>query len=178
MRSVRYDLSSVHINLPKGLGNEIIEWGKEHIDDKDLFRDPNDVSFGREDEMHVTILYGLHSESPKQTKRLLKKEPPIDVKLGKIDLFTGPVLFDVVIIAVESTDLERLNKKMRDNVTFSNRYKSYVPHVTIAYVKKGRGWFYKGNGKFEDREFSTNEVVFSSKDGLRESFNIKGKKQN
>jgi len=176
MQSVRYEYSSVHINLPKDLGDEIVEWGNQNIKDEDVFKDPKDPSFGREDEMHITILYGLHSECPKQTKKLLKKEPEIDVSLGKIDLFTGPTLFDVVIVSVFSEDLRRLNSKLRDNVLFSNRYKSYIPHVTIAYIKKDKGWHHKGNNVFKRREFSTDTVIFSSKSGTKESFQIKGKK--
>jgi 2'-5' RNA ligase len=169
MQNTRYDYSSIHVNLPDSIANDIVKWALKKIGDNDIFVSQQDPSFGREDEMHVTMLYGLHSESSQETRKLLKNEKPVHVKLGKIEVFTNPQNFDVVVIDVESEDLCRLNKKLRDNLEYTNTYDKYHPHATIAYVKKGKGWKYRGLDKWMGQEFTCDSAVFSSKNGSKEN---------
>ena len=168
-----YDFSSVHIDLPVRLSENIIDWGKHHIPDNTLFKNPKDPSFGREDEIHITILYGIHSEFPDQSVAVLKKENPINITLGEINLFTSSKLFDVVYIKVISEDLERLNEKLKNKISYTNCYETYVPHVTIAYVKKDMGWDLKDHQEFADIDFTSENYVFSSKKGIRWQQNFK-----
>lgn len=90
-----------------------------------------------------------------------------EVRLGKIEVFTNPEKYDVVVIHVISNDLRRLNKKLKENVEFTNKYDSYRPHVTIAYVKKGKGWKYRGNKMWEGKKFKCDHLVFSSTNGTK-----------
>jgi len=173
MQNTQYDYSSIHVNLPDALADEILKWGRQKVSDDDIFVSQQDPSFGREDEMHVTMLYGLHSETSEETKKLLKGEKPIHVTLGKIEVFTNPQKFDVVVIGIESDDLCRLNKKLRDKVEYTNAYKKYRPHATIAYVKKGKGWKHKGLDKWAGKDFTCDSVVFSSKNGVKNSISLK-----
>lgn len=173
MRNVKYDFSSVHVDLPSDLAEEIIEWGKVQIPDASLFRDPKNPTLGREDELHVTILYGIHSAFPDQTFKLLRNENRINVRLGEVHIFKKADWFDVVTIAVEGADLERLNAKLRGNIRHSCRYKIYVPHITIAYVNKGESKGLEGMCKFGNRTFVGDTAVFSSKDSKRYSLKLK-----
>jgi len=173
MQNTQYDYSSIHVNLPEPLAGKIVKWGRQKVSDDDIFVSQQDPSFGREDEMHVTMLYGLHSQSPDQAKEILKGEKSIKVKLGKVKIFTNPQKFDVVVIDVESDDLCRLNKKLRDVVEFTNSYKKYQPHATIAYVKKGKGWKHNELDKWAGQEFTCTQAVFSSKNGTKEPISLK-----
>jgi 2'-5' RNA ligase len=158
MQDTQYDFSSTQVNLPEELSQEIIEWGKKIIDN-DLY--VKDSKFGREDEPHATILYGIHSGDHKETANLVKGYGEAKIKLGKMSVFTSD-RYDVVIIEVVSKDLEKLRKILTDKVKYTSEHPKYQPHVTIAYVKKGRGWKFYGNEWFTDKSFKTNHITFSS----------------
>jgi 2'-5' RNA ligase len=172
MHNVRYDFSSCHVDVPPTLADEIIEWGRAHVTDEDIFVTQADPTFGREDEIHVTILYGMHCEYPDLVRSLLEKTGPIQVTLGKVDIFTNPPKFDVVMIDVYSEDLRHLHETLCDKVRHTSKHTIYNPHVTIAYVKKNRGWPYVGFDRWQGREFFCNYAVFSSKNGSKERISL------
>jgi 2'-5' RNA ligase len=161
-----YEYSSVQINLPKLVADQIIKWGQDHISDEDLYDPPNDFLHGREDEIHVTILYGIHSSSCDEVYELLSTHYPFEVKLGQVSLFTTDKSFDVVKIEADSPSLFYLNRLLRNNVECTQMYKSYSPHVTIAYTDKNRIKI-KDGGTFKNWRWTVNTVIFSSKDGTR-----------
>ena len=173
MKNVTYDYSSVHVDIPKEIADDIIKWGRKEISDREIFVMPRDPGLGREDEIHATVLYGLHTDKPDQVQKLVSGQEPPKVRLGKVEVFTNPDKYDVVVIHVISHDLRRLNKMLRDNVAYTNKYDSYRPHVTIAYVKKGKGWQYRGTDIWEGREFTCNHLVFSSTDGTKHKITFK-----
>ena len=168
MQNVKYEYSSVHIDVPYPLADKLIDWGKEKIKDSEIFVSQIDPSFGREDEMHVTILYGIHSENNEEVSKIVSGYGPISVTLGEIDVFTNPEKFDVVVVKVISDDLNELNEKLTSHVEFTSKYKEYKPHITLAYVKKGKGWKYHGIDKWKGKEFQTDYVIFSSKNGTKQ----------
>lgn len=167
MQNVRYDFSSVHIDVPSPLAEELMNWTLRNVKDGDLYIVPGDSSYGREDEMHVTVLYGLHSNQPDEVKKLVTGEPKIQVKLGEINIFPNPK-FDVLIVEVESKELRDLNKKLEGNVEYTNKYDRYRPHITLAYIKKNRGWKHRGKRVWSGQQFETSKIVFSSKNGIKE----------
>lgn len=166
MQNVRYDYSSVYVMLPPELANEIVEWGSKDVTDDDIYVSQNDPTYGREDQIHVTILYGLHSESSEEIKPLLEGAGKIKVKLGPTDLFLCQK-FDVVTVYVISPDLRKLNAKL-STLEHTNKHGGYKPHVTVAYVKKGKGWKHRGLELWDGREFTCDHCVFSSKNGTKE----------
>src|SRR4051812_29853944 len=109
MRNVNYDYSSCHIDVPDELSQEIIEWGEKHVPDENIFVAQRDPTFGREDEIHITILYGIHADSPESVRPIIEHSGPINVRLGKVDVFTNPFKFDVLMIEVFSDELMELN---------------------------------------------------------------------
>lgn len=171
MNNVKYSFSSVQVNLPKSLADEIIAWGKRTIPDNEIFKDPTDPGFGREDEMHVTVLYGLHSDSSEETRRIVSKQQPFTVELGNVGIFSNDK-FDVIKVNVQSPELHKLNKRLTDQVTYTNKFKEYRPHVTIAYVKKGKGWKYNGIDDFDGKLFEADHVYFSSRSGKKTKISL------
>jgi len=161
------DYSSVQFNLPDKIAKDIIQWGKDNIPDEDLFKDPDDPTFGRELEIHTTVLYGIHNESPQQTQELTKKQPEFEIELGKVNLFTNNDKFDVVKIEVISGELRKLNQKLRDNVKYTATHPGYKPHVTIAYTKKETAWKHTGEKDFTGEKMTADEIIFSSKNGTK-----------
>jgi len=160
-----YDFSSTQINLPDDLAKKAMDFGKTIPDDE--LKVENDEGKGREDDIHVTVLYGLHAEKPDQVKKLIKDIKPFEITLGKVSAFETNKEFDVVKIEVESPELRKLNKLLSDKCENSNSYPDYHPHVTIAYVKKGNAKKYIGNKSFVGKTFKATEITFSSKNGSR-----------
>jgi len=167
MQNVNYNFSSVHIDVPNPLANEIIQWGRDTVSDDDIFVSQTHPTFGREDEIHITILYGLHTTESTQVEKLFKREQPIEAQLGATTIFTNPSKYDVVVAKVISEDLERLNKKLASKLAHTDLYGEYNPHMTIAYLKKGKGRRYDQLDLWAGRKISTDYVVFSSKKGFR-----------
>jgi 2'-5' RNA ligase len=157
-----YDYSSTQVNLDQEMAKRIIQWGKENIPDAAIYEEED--SYGREDTPHITILYGILSQSPDETREVLEEEDMLIATLGKVSLFENSDDYDVVKIEVNSEDLSRVNASLRDSVDFESDYPEYDPHVTIAYVKKGEGKNYSGSNEFEGSVLNFDEVRFSSKD--------------
>ena len=142
------------------------------IDPEDVYEVEGDRSYGIQDNPHVTVLYGLHSsvsvEDLKQAISGFSEE--LVVAVDGIGVFENED-FDVVKMnVVPSGGLLRLNE-MVSALPNSNEYPEYKPHITIAYVKKGRG------RKYEDASFSReiggiSEMCYSMPDGSKEYFEI------
>lgn len=163
-RRNKYDYSSLLIELPEDLSDNIISWGYDHVPNEDLFLDPDDPTFGREDDIHITLIYGIHTISSKQVSRQLS-EKAFDIKLGDMALFTKSTKFDVLIINVDCPTLHSLHNKVQNNLEVTKSHPVYVPHVTIAYLKKGVGNRFIGNKEFDGEKFKTEKLIFSSKNG-------------
>lgn len=173
----QYDYSSVQVNLPKLLAKQIIEWGNKHIADEDLYAPGKNSTHGREDEMHITILYGIHTESPNKVEDLLANQPPFQVTLNEISLFTSNEAFDVVKVGASSLSLVYLNQLLKNSITNTQNYPSYKPHVTIAYVKKGAYEEISDEDAFEMLTWTVETVIFSSKNGEKTPIRLNTSKQ-
>lgn len=167
-----YKFSSLMIELPEILCDDIISWGFDNIPNESLVLDPSSPNFGREDDTHITLLYGIHTDSVDDVSILFCKEKPFECVLGKIELLTKKPYFDVLVVSVNSQGLHRLNRKMRKNLEATENYPKYIPHVTIAYLKKGEGEKFIGNNTFEGEKFMVHEVVFASRLNKKTTINL------
>lgn len=161
---------STQINLPKPLADKIIEWGKNHIKDSEIYED--EPGKGREDEIHVTVLYGIKSDSPSTVKSILRNTESFTVELETISLFTAPD-YDVVKIDVQSHELVELNKLIKSKVAYVDNYPVFKPHVTIAYIQKGTGWKHDGVDVFEGKLFNADAVLFSNIDRVKTKITLR-----
>lgn len=164
-RRNKHDYSSLSVELPEELTDNIISWGFDYVPNESLFTDPKDPTFGREDDIHITVLYGIHTEDIKAVSALFDKEKSFECTLGNIDLFTKSDKFDVLIVSVDCEDLHRLNRRMRKELEATESYPVFVPHVTIAYMAKGEGKKYIGDEAFKGEKFKIDKIIFSSKNG-------------
>ena len=163
-KNVDYDLSSTQVDLPSDIAKGVIAWCKFHIPEDDLYKEGD--KFGRENEIHVTILYGLHTANPLEVKKIVKGNKPIKFTLGKISLFSSNSQYDVVKIDVEGQALHQLNKKLK-KLKYTSSFPQYHPHITLAYVKKGMGKKHVGVSKFAGEVIISNDIIFSSKNGTK-----------
>lgn len=129
------EYSSTQFNLPSSLASSVKAFAAK-IPDSDL------AEHGRETEPHVTIRWGLHDNESAGVEQAIKGQKPVKVVLGKTSIFKTPDA-DVLKVDVESPELHALNGKL-GALPNTQTHPKYVPHVTIAYLKKGAGEKYAG----------------------------------
>ena len=146
------------------------------IDEDDLYTEEGDNSYGREDEPHVTILYGLHDDiKDEEIEEDINdiKEPKIAFK--SISSFDNPK-YDVLKFDVDSKDLTKLNKVFKE-YPFTSNFPDYHPHATLCYVKAGKAEKYikKLNDFLKDNELEINpsKIVYSKADGSKKDYKMK-----
>ena len=172
-----YDFSSTYIDLPHELSQSLIHWGREEIANEELFEDPEDPSFGREKNPHITVLYGLLAAGPEKFRYFFTTQKTVPIKLGRISIFDDNERFDVVKVEVTSPELRQLNAALREKFPHHQTYQNYRPHATIAYVKKGNGDRHKGSDFFLGQEFRAKEIIFSARTGEKYTMSLGGRKK-
>ncbi len=139
----------------------------EHIRKIQSQIDPDDVwdeepGHGLETHYHITVLYGIHSNIPSEVYDKLDLQP-VEFKLTGISMFENEK-YDVLKFAVKSNDLHKLNTHCKDNIAYTSSYPTYIPHLTIAYLKPGTAKKYQKlfNDIPELRQtFQSNKFTFS-----------------
>lgn len=174
-----HEFSSTQVELEGELAQKILQLGLQ-IPEETLAED------GREDNPHITVKYGLHTQDVEEVKDLLEGYGPIKVKLGKTSIFPakeassqrGGPEYDVVKIDVESEDLEQLNKLLCKNLEYTDIHPEYHPHITLAYVKSRLGEQFVGMDDVEGEEVEFNWLVFSDKEGNKTEIHLGNKLPN
>lgn len=149
---------------------------QDMIDDEDIYTEKGDQSYGREDEPHVTILYGLHATITDSTiEELINEIKPPVLNLNKIGIFENEK-FDVVkfdIIGESKERLSKMNAKFA-KLPHTTDYPDYHPHATIAYVKPGTGKKYVKTFSGEEIiSITPTDVVYSKADGTKNKYKLK-----
>jgi 2'-5' RNA ligase len=155
-----FDYSSVQCDMPSDLAEEVIAWGKKNIPDEDL------AGNGREDNIHVTLKYGLHDHDPFELREMLADFGPVDITLGETSIFENDEA-DVVKLSVVSPRLCKLNTLISDKFEHTDTHDIYIPHVTLAYVKPGYGKKYQGRKDFSGRKIKLEKALFSGNDNRK-----------
>jgi len=161
------------------LGLKIPMWDKliNRIEENDLYDDGSDT-FGREDEMHITILYGYHNNvSADDVFGVLGDiEENISVNATGISLFENKEMgFDVVKIDIEPSEgLIKLRKSAEsETLDKTLTYNDYNPHMTMAYVKSGEGKKYVVEFK-EPISLNVSTIYYSNKDNEKKIIQLNG----
>lgn len=143
---------------------------KNEIDKDDLYiedQGDGDWSYGLEDKPHITIKFGLEFDEPDEVIQSLKGEKGGKVKLDEIKIFDDNDKYDVLVVKCKSEALNRLHKKLTDDLEIEDKYPEYQPHITIAYLKKGKAKKYKAMAirgfTYYLLDFDFNEVVFEDR---------------
>lgn len=164
-----HSFSSTQINLT-GPAKDIVLGMAKAIPSKELAEN------GREDVPHVTVKYGLHFCSPSaRLRRVIEEFGPITATLGETTLFKNDEA-DVLKVDVDSADLHRLNALVSKVIPTHTTHPTYIPHVTIAYLKPGIGKKYAGRDDLAGRKLQFDRVLFSGKDGHMEEIKLGSKR--
>jgi 2'-5' RNA ligase len=160
-----YSFCSTQVNVPEPLKSDILRFG-DFVDEGDL----NTEEKGKEDEPHVTILYGIKDalEGLKAIQaaqpKIAKAIPTISCTIKSLTAFENPD-GDVLKLDIDSTQLVALNKYLRSITEYTSSFPDYHPHLTIAYLKAGTAKKYVGDKRFDGRTFEVNQFLFCRKGG-------------
>lgn len=164
-----HEFSSTQFNLPSDLAKRVKAVGKK-IPDFALHGD------GREDESHVTLRWGLHQDNADDIRQVVSAHPAFKIKLGKVSHFPDSGHGDVVKAEVHSPELHALHHKIGRATPHTDTHPDYNPHVTVAYLRKGLGKPFSGSNELEGLEALVDKIIFSSKNGSRETIPLLGAK--
>lgn len=165
----QYDYGSTQFDLPEDVAGIIRSFGQTDISDSDLFVDRAQGIEGRESDIHVTVLYGLGKNvTPSGVTDIVAGFGPVSLVLDETSLFTNAPDYDVLKIDVASSALLLLHNRLREQLGApGNRFPHYQPHITIAYLKKGRGHHYLTGRYFKGMQVKVSTLQFSGSDGLK-----------
>lgn len=142
---------------------EEVEKLQDEIETKDLLESRTKSI---EHEIHVTILYGLLTNNAKKVLDTIP-EKPIHYTIKGISLFESDEQ-DVLKFDIESSDLKSLNVLVSKKFDNENKYPVYHSHMTIAYLKPGKGKKYlKLKSPLIGMSFTSNLLEFSSRTDKR-----------
>lgn len=146
--------------------NRRIRLLQNSIDKADLYTEDGENKYGLEDEHHVTALYGLWTKDPKVVEGVVGRlgKGKITGRIFKTSIFENDK-YDVLKYDVSSDDLHELNKLLRKDLKYTPDFPKYHPHLTIGYLKKGKGKKYSGRDMpdttNEGFEFESSDLVYS-----------------
>lgn len=158
--STKYKFACAMFDLDKQDADKVLAWSKKNIPDDVLFTDGEK---GREDEIHVTVLYGLHSDDHKDAAKIIQKFKPDVITFGEVSKFESDK-YDVLKLSVEGSILRKMNKALKE-LPYTSNFPTYNPHCTLAYVKKGTCDHLLGKRNFDGFEVTMNSVTYSPSEG-------------
>jgi len=167
---VEYDAFSTQVDLPAELGQNINAWC-QRITDIELY-DNDKHEYGRENDFHITLLYGIKEQSPEKVMKLLKEFRPFKVRLGLVTAFRDKAEYDVLKLDAEAPELHKIHYLLADNLKNEHSFPTYAPHMTLCYLKKGNVDKYLGDNTFQGASFFVTDIKFCLKDSSKLSLRL------
>lgn len=163
---VKHSYSNTQIKASKDVAEAVIKFGLE-IPEEEIYTDPEDTQYGRELEPHITIKWGLTTNDPNEVENIMDGNvKPFQIVFGKMSIFSeDDQPYDVLKVDMDAGD--NLNKlhKLFSELDNEDSHPEYIPHMTVAYVKKGEGKKYVGNDDFVGLEMGVDCFEFRDQEG-------------
>jgi len=153
MQKQAAEYSAVMAPLPEDIAQRVRQFASR-ISPEDLAEE------GREDFVHTTVKYGLHTRNPLDALERFKEEGPAEAKITRLSLFEGPQ-YDVLKFGVLSPQLSKWHRKLED-LPNEDKHPVYFPHITVAYLKKGTGQKYLGKTDLDGNRVILDRLHFSA----------------
>jgi predicted kinase/2'-5' RNA ligase len=166
------DYGWVCLDVEEKIAKKVLAWSEKNIPERELYTEVDeegkaihgdDWSYGLEDEIHITVKWGLTTKDADAVKDALESLNGGKVTLGKLGVFENDD-YDVLKIDVVSPALRRLNTSLSDKLEHKDTFPGYTPHVTLAYLLRGNGEKYKGLDVFDGTTFEFDSVRFEDSD--------------
>lgn len=156
---------------------DIVEFQK-NINPDDLYTAEDNGGYGIETEPHCTLLYGLHEEV-----QLDEIEKVMDNIVFGYCRIHNPSLFENEKFDVLKFDVGYAHKggaflhnanRMLSTLPHTTSYPDYHPHMTLAYLKPGKGKEYvESLGDTPVFMYKPTHLVYSQPDGTKTEISIK-----
>ena len=118
-------------------GLQVLKVGRRAIPSSILYTDPEDPTYGYDNEPHVTLKYGFEPDLDRNAiAEILKGTKPFNVVLTSLNQFQNEK-YDVVKFEVQKCPILTELRRRCDGYPNTDSYPDYKPHMTLAYVKKG-----------------------------------------
>lgn len=161
--------SSTQLDIPEPVRGEILRFGTELIRNIHLY---DEDGYGRETQPHVTVVYGLHDDSPQPLYAKTEGFEPITLTLGKTAVFEGED-YDVVYVEADAPALRQLRQRLLQ-LPNTQTHPTYQPHITLAYVLRGRGALYAGRTNLMGKQVVVPALTFSPAEGEDTAIDLVG----
>lgn len=137
------------------------------IDENEVYSDPEDPTFGLEEEPHVTLLFGLHSnEIPdEQVMSTCKQKQIGPIILSNASLFKNEK-YDILKFDAENSVLHEINGEL-SKLPHTTSFPDYHPHSTVAYLKPGSGQKYADLFAGKKFQVTPKMVVYTKPNGSK-----------
>jgi predicted double-glycine peptidase len=168
----------VHPGVAKGLGPhkfsttqlDLVGDALQNVLDlQDLILPEDLAGDGKEAQPHVTVVYGLHTDDPREVQPYVRSFGPVGLTLGKVSYFPATEHSDgaePVIIEVGGERVRDLRNVIIQAVPNTQNFPDYKPHVTLAYVRAGKGAEYAARlGGLEDLPVTITTLTFNDRSG-------------
>lgn len=131
---------------------------------RDILYDGEDDIFvenGIQLQLHITLLYGVANDI--DISSIINKYPEINIEATDIDYFDSEN-YTVAIVKHKSPELIKLHDELKGSIENKDSYAEYMPHTTIAYLKKGE----RISSDFKPTEWVITEYEIVKTDGSME----------
>lgn len=168
-----YKHGCIMLAISDAISEWITNWTKNNINTNDLYIDEDSGIDGYETEHHISLLYGVDEINPDALNDLIfgMLENIPDIVFGDVSRFDTNPEFDVIKIAIK-TPLDDMHKLLCENVMHVDVFDEFVPHITLAYIKKNTCKNIDGNRDFVALKDKPEEIIFSNKTGEQHVYGL------
>ncbi len=143
----------------------------KEISAEDIYQADDNGGYGLEKEPHCTLLYGLKPDvSLEQVREKLEGFDFGECLAHNISLFENEK-FDVLKFDIKGDNLHTANKALCE-LPYSSDYPDYHPHMTVAYLKPGKGSKYLTILNSQEHSLKPLHIVYSMADGSKHIMNL------
>jgi len=157
------------LSAPQAVCDSILSWNKENIPEDQL------AEQGREEDPHITLLYGIHTNELEEVEPKLPTSS-IEAELGKVGRFSSDEEHDVLFIEVFGDDLHEQHLKLTE-LEHTKTHDEYKPHLTLAYVKKDALKDLDGQDPFDGEKMKLSTIEWSPAKGEKRTIHIEERKE-
>jgi 2'-5' RNA ligase len=160
---VAYSYGCLMANLPDDVAARVRGFAAL-IPDDDLY-DDGSGEHGREEDPHITVKYGLHTDDGGKVAEKLQGREVAYATLGRMSVFENEK-FTVLKVDIASDCLHKLNTFISETFAHTDSFPVYHPHVTIAYLRKGVDWRKYACDLFQGMSVTFDTLVYSTADDV------------
>lgn len=143
----------------------------QSINPRDIYTVESNEGYGLETEPHCTLLYGIEPQvTVDQVAKKLEGIKFGECKAYNLSLFENED-FDVLKFDMEGDNLHNANKALTE-LPYKTDYPDYMPHMTVAYLKPGKGSEYLKILNSQEHSLKPLHITYSMTDGSKQKIDL------